>query len=144
MKHVIAAVALICMSGAAVSFAQEAKKADPNGTWKWTMEGRDGAKREMTLKLKLEGDKLTGTLTSPGRGGGAATDTAIEEATLKDADVAFKVTREFNGNKFTTTYTGKIDGDVMKGTIERPGRDGGEPTKTPFEAKREKKEEPKK
>ena len=39
MKHVIAAVALICMSGAAtLSFAQEAKKADPNGTWKWTTE----------------------------------------------------------------------------------------------------------
>jgi hypothetical protein len=144
MKHVIAAIALICASAPGLSFAQEAKKADPNGVWKWTTEGRDGNKREFTLKLKLEGDKLTGTLSAPGRGGGAATDTAIEEATIKDADVSFKITREFNGNKFTTTYTGKIDGDVMKGTMERPGRDGGTPTKTEFEAKREKKEEPKK
>lgn len=142
MKNVVVAVALICMSGAAISFAQDAKKADPNGTWKWTTEGRDGAKREFTLKLKLEGDKLTGTLTSPGRQGGAATDTAIEEATIKDVDLSFKVTREFQGNKFTSTYTAKIDGDVMKGTIERPGRDGAT-TKTEFEAKREK-EEPKK
>ncbi len=144
MKHVIVAVALICIGGAAnLSVAQEAKKADPTGTWKWTTEGRDGAKREMALKLKLEGDKLTGTLTSPGRGGGAATDTAIEEATFKEGDVAFKVSRTIQNNKFTTTYTGKIEGDVLKGTVERPGRDGGESTKTPFEAKREK-EEPKK
>lgn len=144
MKHVIVAVTLICMSGAAsLSAAQEAKKADPTGTWKWSVEGRDGSKREMSLKLKLEGDKLTGTLTSPGRNGGAATDTAIEEATFKDGDVAFKVSRTFNNNKMTSTYTGKIEGDVLKGTVERPGRDGGESTKTPFEAKREK-EEPKK
>jgi hypothetical protein len=145
MRHVFAAVALLCMSApAVVSYAQEAAKADPNGTWKWTTEGRGGAKREMTLKLKLEGDKLTGTLTQPGRGEGAApTDTAIEEGTFKDGSVAFKITREFQGNKFTTTYTGKIEGDVLKGTVERPGRGGGEATKTEFEAKREK-EEPKK
>lgn len=142
MKHVVIAVALVCMSGAAnLSRAQEAAKADPNGTWKWTTEGRDGAKREFTLKLKLDAGKLTGTLTSPGRQGGAATDTAIEEATFKDdGAVAFKVTREFNGNKFTTSYTGKIEGDVLKGETERPGRDGGNPTKTPFEAKRVKEE----
>lgn len=143
MKHLIAAVALICLSGSALSMAQEAKKADPTGTWKWSTEGRDGAKREFTLKLKMEADKLTGTLTAPGRGGGAATDTAIEEGAFKDGAVSFKITREINGNKFTSTYAGKVEGDVMKGTVERPGRDGGAPMKTEFEAKREK-EEPKK
>lgn len=141
MKHAIVAVALVCLSGAAtLSFAQEAAKADPNGTWKWETEGRDGQKRENTLKLKLEGDKLTGTLTTPGRGGGAATDTAIEEATFKDGAVSFKVTRTFQDNKFVSTYTGKIEGDVFKGEVERPGRQGGEPTKTKFEAKRVKEE----
>jgi hypothetical protein len=144
MKRVIVAVALICMSGAAnFSVAQEAAKADPNGTWKWSTE-RNGVKRETTLKLKLEGDKLTGTLIQPGRGEGAApSETAIEEATFKDGAIAFKVTREFNGNKFTTPYTGKVEGDVLKGSFERPGRDGGAATKVEFEAKREK-EEPKK
>jgi hypothetical protein len=149
MKQAIVAVALICLSGAAqFSFAQEAAKADPNGAWKWTTEGRGGGgggggqKREFTLKLKLEGDKLTGTLSSPGRDG-AVTDTAIEEATFKDGAVSFKVTRMFQDNKFVSTYTGKIEGDVLKGEVERPGRQGGEPTKTPFEAKRVKEEEKK-
>lgn len=142
MKQAIVAVALICMSGAAqFSLAQEAAKADPNGTWKWTTE-RGGQKRESTLKLKLEGDKLTGTLTTPGRDG-AATETAIEEATFKDGAVSFKITRMFQDNKFVSTYTGKIEGDVLKGEVERPGRQGGEPTKTPFEAKRVKEEEKK-
>src|SRR5260370_30742179 len=40
-------------------------KPNPTGTWKWTVE-RMGNKRDVTLKLKLEGDKLTGAM--PGRG----------------------------------------------------------------------------
>src|SRR5205823_2538924 len=61
----------------------EDKKADPNGTWTWTMPGRNGGpERKMTLKLKTEGDKLTGTLSAPGRGG-QASDTAIADAKLK-------------------------------------------------------------
>src|SRR5947207_10306596 len=41
----------------------EDKKADPSGTWTWTMPGRNGGPdRKMTLKLKSEGDKVTGKL----------------------------------------------------------------------------------
>jgi hypothetical protein len=50
--------------------AEDDKKADPSGTWTWTTPGRNGgADRKMTLKLKVEGDKVTGTLSSPGQGG---------------------------------------------------------------------------
>ena len=41
----------------------DAKKADPTGTWTWTAQGRNGGEaREITLKLKLEGEKLTGAM----------------------------------------------------------------------------------
>ena len=33
---------------------------DPNGTWKWTM--GNNQTRETTLKLKLDGDQLTGAI----------------------------------------------------------------------------------
>ena len=60
------------------------KKSDPTGTWTWSTPGRDGGpERKSTLKLKLEGDKLTGILTAPGRQGGQSRDTAIEDAKLK-------------------------------------------------------------
>ncbi len=90
----------------------EDKKADPSGTWKWSFTGQGGQTRETTLKLKLDGEKLTGTVS--GRGG----ETAIAEAKLKGEEISFQVTREFNGNKVTTKYNGKISGDTIKGKME--------------------------
>jgi len=107
----------------------EDKKADPNGTWKWSFTGQNGQARETTMKLKLEGEKLTGTVS--GRNG----DTAIENANLKGEEISFSVTREFNGNKMTSKYNGKLSGDSIKGKIETE-RDG-EARSRDWEAKRE-------
>jgi hypothetical protein len=100
----------------------EDKKSDPTGTWTWTQQGRQGGQdREMTLKLKSEGDKLTGTLTSPGRNG--STDTKIEHGKIAGDEISFDVTREFNGNSMTTKYKGKVNGDTITGkaSFERNG-----------------------
>lgn len=107
----------------------EDKKADPTGTWKWSFTGQNGQARETTLKLKLDGDKLTGTVS--GRNG----DTAIENAKIKGEDLSFSVTREFNGNKMTAKYSGKLSGDSIKGKTETE-RDG-ETRSRDWEAKRE-------
>jgi hypothetical protein len=63
-------------------------------------------------------------------------ETAIEDGKFKDGEVSFSVTRERNGQKFTQKYTGKIDGDTLKGKIEFE-RDGKAETRD-FEAKRSK------
>ncbi len=108
------------------------KKAD--GTWTWTTPGRNGGPdRKMTLKLKTEGDKVTGTLTSPSRDGGT-TDTKIEDGKLKGEDISFTVTREFNGNKFVSKYSGKV-GETIKGKIEFERN--GETQSRDWEAKRD-------
>ncbi len=99
--------------------------------WGWWRRQERGAAREQTLKLKLEGDKLTGALL-----GRNDEETKIEDAKYKDGEFSFSVTREFNGNKMTTKYTGKVSGDTIKGTIEAPGRGGGDPVKRDWEAKR--------
>lgn len=88
------------------------KKADPTGTWKWSMTGQNGQTRESTLKLKLEGDKLTGTIS------GRQQESPIEEGKIKGDEISFQVTREFNGNKFTIKYHGKLSGDTIKGKSE--------------------------
>ncbi len=111
---------------------KEKAKADPTGTWKWTVTFNNQS-RDVTLKLKLDGDKLTGSM--PGRNN---TETAIEEGTFKDNEVAFSVTRERNGQKFTTKYKGKLDGDTIKGQTESVRN--GETQKRDWEAKREKEE----
>ena len=98
-----------------VNVAQAAE--DPSGTWKWSVTFNDQT-REQSLKLKLEGDKLTGSM--PGRNN---TETQIEEGSFKDNVVSFKVTRERNGQKTTSKYTGTVSGDEIKGKIESD-RDG--------------------
>lgn len=113
----------------------DAKKGDPTGTWKWEVD-RNGQKATMTLTLKLDGDKLTGSM--PGRNN---TETKIEEGTFKDGTISFTITRMMGDNKFVTKYTGKVDGDVLKLTAE--SERNGEKTKREIEAKKEKAEEKK-
>jgi hypothetical protein len=111
--------------------ADDKAKPDPTGTWKWSTTFND-QKRETTLKLKLEGDKLSGVVL-----GRDNAETKIDDAAFKDGTVSFAVTRERNGQKFTTKYKGKLDADTIKGTAESE-RDG-QTRSREWEAKREKK-----
>jgi hypothetical protein len=113
-----------------LGLAALAQAADPTGTWKWTVTRNDQS-RDVTLKLKLEGDKLTGAMV-----GRNNEETKIDEAKYKDGELSFAVTREFNNQKFTTKYKGKLDGDTIKGTQERE-RDG-KSQSSEWVAKREK------
>jgi len=122
----------------AVGFLAEAKaqdkKADPSGTWTWTMKGRQGRPdRTITAKFKVNGDKLTGTISTPGRDG-QNTDTEIQDGKIKGDEISFNVVREFNGNKMTSKYTGKVSGDSIKGKTEMERN--GEPVSRDWEAKR--------
>src|SRR5688572_11677233 len=127
-----AACAVLALS--AVAQAQD-KKADPSGTWTWTSPGRNGGPdRKSTLKLKLDGEKVTGTLSAPGRGG-QNSDVEISEGKLKGDEISFSVTREVQGNKFTAKYNGKISGDSIKGKIQTERN--GETQSRDWEAKRE-------
>jgi hypothetical protein len=125
MRLLIAALVVSGLSGLAGIAA--AADANPTGTWKWSVT-RNEKTRESTLKLKLDGDKLTGTIS------GRNQDTAIENASFKDGTVSFTVTREFNDQKFTTKYSGKLDGDVIKGTQETERN--GKTNSSAWEAKR--------
>ncbi len=91
---------------------------DPSGTWKWQVKRGDQT-RDVTLTLKLEGDKLTGHM--PGRNN---TVTPIEDASFKDGTVAFSITRERNGVKSTTKYSGKLSADTITGKSDGTDRDG--------------------
>jgi hypothetical protein len=126
MRRVVSALVVVAI----VAIAAGVQAAEnPTGTWKWEMKFNNQS-HEVTLKLKLDGDKLTGALV--GRNG----ETAIADATFKDDDLSFSVTRERNGNKMTSKYTGKISGDTIKGKIsfER----NGESQSRDWEAKRAK------
>ena len=144
------------LMGAVLSLAvAEVRAADKiTGTWSWTQQRRGGAEpaadapvRKNTLKLKADGEKLTGSLAAPaggrggggGGGGGGAAPAAVEisDGKVKGDEISFSVKREFNGNAFVTKYTGKVEGDKITGKIEAPGRNGGDPTSRDWTATRE-------
>ncbi len=95
----------------------EDKKIDLNGSWKSSTTNQNGQARETIYKLKVEDGKLSGTVS--GRNG----DIAIEDAKLTGDEITFSVTRENNGNKVVIKYTGKVNGDTIKGKAESQ-RDG--------------------
>ena len=120
----LAFCAVLALGGITTAAADD-KAASATGTWTWTSPGRNGgAERKMTLTLTQDGEKLTGKLSSPSRDGGEARETEIAEGSVKGADVTFSVTREFNGNKMTSKYSGKLTADAIAGRIESKDRDG--------------------
>ncbi len=114
--HVIALSLALALSVPGLR-AQDTK-VDPNGTWKWSFTTPNGDAIDLAVKLKLDGDQLSGAFI--GRDGA---ETPIKEAKLKENEVSFTVVRERNGNTFTMKYAGKITGDNLKGTVgfERDG-----------------------
>jgi hypothetical protein len=132
----LALVAALIVAMVTSAMAQD--KHTATGTWKWTQQGRQGGNpTEWSAKLKQEGEKLTGVVI--GTFQGTPRETAISDGTIKDGEIKFNVVREAqDGTKRTTTYAGKIDGDTLKGTMERERQ--GEKVSTPWEAKRAKDE----
>jgi hypothetical protein len=125
MKRMTAVVCLLAVAG----MARAEEKPNPTGAWKYTVEV-NGQSIDVTIKLKLDGDKLTGTVSV------LDTETKIEDSKYNDGAVSFTVHPEFNGNKFTIKYRGQIKGDTFKGKRELE-RDGETNTRE-FEAKRSK------
>jgi hypothetical protein len=127
--------ALLALGGISTASAED-KAPSATGTWTWTVPGRDGGnERKMTLALTQDGEKLTGKLSSPGRDGNAR-ETEIADGSVKGADVSFTVTREFNGNKMTSKYTGKLTADAITGKTESKDREGNDRSRD-WTAKRE-------
>jgi hypothetical protein len=127
MRRLVVAAVVVTLVGL-VSSARAAE--NPTGTWKWET-NFGGKARENTLKLKLDGDKLTGSML-----GRDNQEVPIENATFKDDKVSFTYTREFNGQKFTMKYNGTVKGDTITGKSEFERE--GQTQSRDWEAKRQK------
>jgi len=79
------------------------------GEWDATFD-TPGGPQALKLILKVDGEKLTGTA-KRSRG-----DVPIT-GTIKGENISFSYTIEYNGNAVTVTFSGKVKGDSMGGTV---------------------------
>jgi len=89
--------------------------------------GRGGQTREATFTFKVDGNTLTGSVSSP-RG-----DADISDGKIDGNQISFTQTLEFNGNTVKLLYKGIVSGDEIKFTR---ARDGGDQPPQEFTAKR--------
>ncbi len=130
MKTILKAALVLVLGLCGLAGAQE--KADPVGTWKCEYQIGE-QKRTSTLTIKMDGDKLAGTMSWPDQ-----KETNLKDVKLKDADLTFSAERVLGDNKFNVEYKFTITGDKLKGkgAVET----GGEKREFDIEGKREKKD----
>lgn len=132
IRKLLAALVAACLLSVSALAADDS----PAGTWKWTIQPRSGGQGiEQTLNLHLKDGKLSGTLLGAKTSRFEVPDTPIADASFEQGNVKFTVTREMGGNKFTTKYEGRLQGNAIRGSMERAGT-GGESTKREWVALR--------
>ena len=83
--------------------------ANVDGTWTSTFDTQIG-EQHYTYTFKADGEKLSGTAKNDWG------ERPIEDGTLKGDDITFTENVEFQGQKITIKYTGKLSGDEIKFT----------------------------
>jgi hypothetical protein len=99
--------------------------ADIDGKWVFEVPGQGGATPgiRVSLSLRADGSRLTGTITQPNRAGDD-TQTAISEGQIEGDTISLKVSRATPGGSMSTDYKGTLNGDSLELKITRPGRSG--------------------
>ena len=129
MKAIISAALVLGLCNLA---GARDEKANPVGTWKCEYSIGD-MKRESTLTIKKDGDKLAGTMDWPDQKGAK-----LKDVKVKDGELTFTAERELKDMKLTIAYKLKVDGDKFKGKGAVDA--GGEKREFDLEGKREKKD----
>lgn len=81
---------------------------DVTGSWDMTMKSPQGT-GQASITLKQKAEKLTGSYR--GRMGEAPL-----EGSIREDQIRFTVTLKFQDQPFSTTYSGTVENDSMKGT----------------------------
>lgn len=107
MLGVVAFSCLACIAAAA----------NLSGTWKGTITDADGEKHDLTLNLKVDGNKLTGTI--GGLPQGSSEDILNGHVAGKRISFDAKGARH-NGSTVTLTFSGEVSGNNIKGSFSVP------------------------
>jgi hypothetical protein len=129
MKTILSAALVIGLCGLADAGDE---KADPVGTWKCEYVVGE-MKRESSLVIKKDGDKLAGTMSYYDK-----QEAKLKDVMFKGGELSFVAERELKEATLPLRYKLKIEGDKFKGKIEVEG--DGMKREFDIEGKREKKD----
>ena len=128
MKKIIVPVLVGLLAVTGLTLSAEDTAVNPTGTWELKTLNASNQPPSF-LKLRLEGGKLTGTLS---RNAGAKVEQLpLEDAQLKGSEISFavhvyalhyenNVLQPTDTNKVThSMYQGQISGDTIKGKVEK-------------------------
>jgi hypothetical protein len=102
--------------------------ADLTGKWTYSMAGRDGTPREVTITLKQDGAKLTGSVPGMGRGGQQAPALEVTNGKVDGDKFSFETKMEMGGNTRITKYEGTATGAELKMKVTRETQNGPQST----------------
>ena len=92
--------------------------ADVTGKWVPQVQARNGQTRETTFNFKVDGEKLTGTMSAGRR------ENPISDGKVRGDEASFAVTTNARGNEVKMNYKGKVSGDEIKFARTREGGGG--------------------
>ena len=108
----------ILIAGMLVILAGFAHAADLSGKWKGDVPGRSGDTTATVFTFKVDGEKLTGSMTGPNG------DLQLQEGKVSGDQVSFSTNIDAGGNTIKILYKGTLGGDQLKMTRQRDGGQG--------------------
>lgn len=95
---------LALLIGLLALLAATASGADISGKWAGNLQTPDGGNYALTLTLKVDGDKVTGTMTGPNG------DMSIEDGKLDGESVQWVLNVDAGGQQLSFKCSGKLTG----------------------------------
>jgi hypothetical protein len=108
----------ILIVGILLMLAAGSQAADVSGKWSGDVPGRGGDTTPATFNFKVDGGKLTGSMT------GAQGELPLQEGQVSGSDISFSTTFDAGGNSIKILYKGTLSGDQLKMTRQRDGGSG--------------------
>ena len=108
----------ILITGMLLVLAAGTQAADLSGKWSGDVPGRGGDTTPATFTFKVDGEKLTGSMTGPQR------DLPLQDGKVSASQVSFSTTFDAGGNSIKILYKGTLSGDQLKMTRQRDGGSG--------------------
>jgi hypothetical protein len=95
--------------------ALSAQAADLAGKWAGDVPGRGGDPMPSTFVFKVDGEKLSGSMTGP------QGELPLQEGKVTGNQISFSTTIDAGGNNIKILYKGTLSGEQLKMTREREG-----------------------